>query len=446
MSQECYIWLYQINMGSVNKFLLVFLIFLLPSISVWSQGSKRLKKEQKELEAQIATTKTLLEKSKKNTKLSLEEVQLIERQVNYRERLLRNINNQIRSSELKIEQKQGRIAELKAEIEQMKRQYAELLLYAYKHRNKYGDLMFIFSSGTVEEAIKRKVYLEKLAEIQQKQLRLIKQNMKLLEEEIVDLDKEKEEQIVLADQKKKERAEIIKAKEEKEKIYERYKEKEEELLAELEQQKAQKAKLKREIQAAIQREIAAEQARLEKERAEAARRKKERENELNSNTPESPSNEDAEVFAATRENKLVGKNFAANKGKLPWPVEKGTITQNYGKNAHPTLRNVYTQNNGVDISAPKNANVRSVFKGEVTSVINIPGAGKVVIIKHGDFRSVYSNLQDVYVTKGTKVDTKTPIGSLLPNKSGNVSVAHFEIHQVKGSNVNQLNPNLWISQ
>ena len=122
MNPECYIWLYRINMESVNKFFIFLLVILLPSISAWSQGSKRLKKEQKELEAQISTTKTLLEKSKKNTKLSLEEVQLIERQVEYRERLLRNINNQIRSSELKIEEKQGRIAELNAEIEKMKRQ------------------------------------------------------------------------------------------------------------------------------------------------------------------------------------------------------------------------------------------------------------------------------------------------------------------------------------
>lgn len=445
MNVECYIWQYQTNMGSVNKVLFFLFLILIPLASAWSQGSERLKKEQKELEAQISTTKSLLEKSKKNTKLSLEEVQLIERQVEYRERLLRNINNQIRSSELKIEQKQGRIAKLEAEIEQLKRQYSELLLYAYKHRSKYGDLMFIFSSRSVEEAIKRKLYLEKLAEIQQKQLRLIKQNMKLLEEEIVSLDAQKKEQLVLADQKKEERAEIIKAKKEKEDVYERYKEKEADLLAELEQQKAQREQLRREIQAAIEREIAAEQARLEKERQEAERRKKEREENLNANTPEPVEEENNEYFVTTRENKLVGKNFAANKGKLPWPVEKGTITQNYGKNAHPTL-DVFTQNNGIDITAPKNANVRAVFDGEVTSVINISGAGKVVIIKHGDFRSVYSNLQDVYVTKGTRVDIKTPIGSLLPNQSGNVSVAHFEIHQVKGASVSQLNPNLWISQ
>lgn len=430
-------------MESVNRLIFVLFIFLIPLTQVWSQGSERLKKEQKELESQIATTKSLLEKSKKNTKLSLEEVQLIERQVNYRERLLSNINNQIRSSELKIEQKQGRIAMLTAEIEQLKSQYAELLLYAYKHRSKYGDLMFIFSSKNVEEAIKRRLYLEKLAEIQKKQLRLIKQNMKLLEDEIIKLDEEKEEQLVLAEDKKQERAEIIKAKKEKEEIYEKYKAKEDDLLAELEQQKLQKEKLKREIQAAIQKEIAAEQARLEKLRLEAERRRKEREE--NSSTTTETAEVETVDFKEMKEAELTGIDFATNKGRLPSPVQKGEVTQGYGKNAHPTLP-IYTQNNGIDISTAKNANVRSVFKGEVTSVINISGAGKVVIIKHGDYRSVYSNLQDVYVTKGTKVGVKTPIGSLLPNKSGSLSVAHFEIHHVQGSKVVQLNPSLWISQ
>jgi septal ring factor EnvC (AmiA/AmiB activator) len=417
-------------------------------MTAWSQGSERLRKEQKELEARISTTKTLLEKSKKNTKLSLDELRLYERQVNDREQLLRNINNQIRSSELKIEQKQTRIAELQAEIEQLKGQYAELLIYAYKKRSKYGDLMFIFSAESVEEALKRKVYLEKLAEIQKKQLRLIKQNMKLMEEAILILDEEKKEQLVLAGKKKAERAEIIEAKKEKEKVYEQFKAQEEDLLSQLEIQRKQKAKLKEEIQAAIQRELAAERARLEKQRLAEERRRREAQQAAGGSQRNTPieKEEDNLALVTTAENKLTGTNFAANKGKLPWPVESGTITQGYGKNPHPTLPGVYTQNNGVDMSAPRNANVRAVFQGEVTSVINIPGAGKVVIIKHGDYRSVYSNLQDVYVTKGSKVELKTPIGSLLPNPSGNISVAHFEIHQVKGTSVIQLNPDLWISK
>lgn len=436
-------------MKGVNKIALLFFIFLFAaSTSLWSQqGSQRLKNEQSALEKQIETTKTLLAKSKQNTRLSLDEVNLIERQVEFRERLLRNIDNQIRSSELKIEQKEGRIQELNAEIERLKKQYAQLLLYAYKKRNKYGDLMFIFSAKNVEEALKRKLYLEKLAEIQQKQMRLIQQNTVLLKDEIKELDEEKKKQLELSGQKRIERAEIIKTKKAKEEIYKRFKEQEDELLKELRKQEEDKERLKQEIAAAIQKEIAAERARLEKERREAEARRKAEEAKKAAKTPtvEEPKKEEKE-FLLTAESVLIGENFASNKGKLPWPVEKGTITQNYGKNKHPSLPNVYTQNNGVDISTPKNANALAVFKGEVTSVINIPGAGKVVIIKHGDYRTVYSNLQDVYVTKGSMVNTKTPIGSLLPNPTGDISVAHFEVHHVKGNSVIQLNPNLWIAK
>jgi len=457
MIQEYYIYQFRINMKSVSKFLVfTFVILFSASAPLWSQpGSQRLKNEQKALEQQISTTKTLLEKSQKNTLLSLEEVNLIERQVEYREKLLRNIDNQIRSSELKIEQKEGRIQELNAEIERLKKQYAELLLYAYKKRNKYGDLMFIFSAKTVEEALKRKLYLEKLAEIQQKQMRLIQQNAVLLKDEIKDLDDEKKQQVELSGQKRIERAEIIKTKKAKEEIYKRFKEQEDELLKELRKQEEDKERLKQEIAAAIQKEIAEEQARIAKaKREEEARRIAEAKRKAAAapkdvKTPtvekEVPKKVEKE-FSLTAESAIIGENFASNKGKLPWPVEKGTITQNYGKNSHPTLPGVYTQNNGVDISTPKNANVLAIFKGEVTSVINIPGAGKVVIIKHGDYRTVYSNLQDVYVTKGSIVNTKTPIGSLLPNSAGDISVAHFEVHHVSGNSVSQLNPNLWIAR
>jgi len=145
----------------------------------------------------------------------------------------------------------------------------------------------------------------------------------------------------------------------------------------------------------------------------------------------------------TKESAALNKSFEGNKGKLPWPVDKGSITESFGRNAHPTLDNVFTNNNGVDISASKGASVRAVFEGEVTSVLNIPGAGKVVIIKHGNYRTVYSNLQDTYVKIGSKVTTKQAIGTLLVTEG--LSVAHFEIHQVVGTTSVALNPSLWIT-
>lgn len=432
----------------IKKICCCLLIFLGVTQLVFAQkkDSERLKNEQKRLEQQIATTKTLLAASKEKTQVSLQEVQLIDQQVKYREQLLNNIDNQIKASDLKIRQKNQTIDQLAYEIEKLKQQYADLLIYAYKRRNKYGELMYIFSANSVEEAIKRKLYLEKLTEIQKKQLRLIQQNMALLENEIEALDEQKKVKLALANQKRKERADILEAKNEKEKIYKELKGQEEEMLAALRKQELQQKQLDDEIKAAIEREIKEEQDRLAAlvKAAEDDRKRREKEGIAGVATPDESAT--PTPFMPTKEAELIGKNFSSNRGRLPWPVESGSISKNFGRHPHPFLEGIITENNGIDISTPKNAVVRAVFDGEVTSVINIPGVGKVIIVKHGNYRTVYSNIQDVYVTKGTAVTTKMALGSLLPSSDGSISVAHFEIHEVKGNEIKKLNPNLWIAK
>ena len=429
-------------MNVAIKHIILFIAFGFPLLVYSQKGSERLKKEQEQLQRQIETTKSLVDQSRKQTKLSLEEVQLIDRQVKYREQLLNNIDNQIKASELRIKQKEQSITQMSSEIEQLKKQYADLLLYAYKKRNKYGAMMYIFSASSIEEAIKRKLYLEKLSEIQKKQLKLIRQNMEILSEEIESLAKEQENKLLLADQKREERKEIIKTKKEKEQIYEAFKTKENEILAELKLQEEKNNKLKQEIQKAIQREIAEEQARIEKARREAeAKRRAEAEKEGKTIGPE----EDVAniPFVTTKEVALAGANFAANRGKLPWPVEKGTITQNYGKNPHPTIQNVFTQNNGIDISTIDNAEVRSLFKGVVRSVLTVPGTNNVVIIRHGNYLTVYANLSHVYVRQGDIVDTKQLVGRVFTNDNeANTSVLHLEIWEEN----TKLDPVIWLSQ
>jgi septal ring factor EnvC (AmiA/AmiB activator) len=219
------------------------------------------------------------------------------------------------------------------------------------------------------------------------------------------------------------------------------------LNTQLREDERKKEVLKQRISAAIKKEIAEAEAKRKKAEAEAAKKK-------TSSTPATAGKDNSPgpsapkatpVFTETKESVAMGKSFEGSKGRLPWPVDKGSITERFGKNAHPTLDNVYTNNNGIDISAPKGAQVRAVFEGEVTSVLNIPGAGKVVIIKHGNYRTVYSNLQETYVKIGSKVNTKQSIGTLLPKEDSSVSVAHFEVHVVNGTMVQCLNPSLWIS-
>ena len=436
-------------MNSVNK--LVAICVLLFSWTVSAQStSEKLKNEQNRLEKKINNTRSLLDKTKNNAEASLNELRLIDNQIKYREELVMNFDNQVRTAEVKVIEKDKEIRELTDKLARLKQQYRFLLLYAYKHRNKFGKLMYIFSSDSYNEAIKRGNYLERIADIQQKQFLIIRQHQGLIKEEIEEIRKEKEYKLVVLQEKKKEKSEIERDKRKQEEVYRKFKQEENKLLAQLKEDERKKENLKQKINAAIQKEIAEAEAKRKKAEAEAAK-KKTTSTAGGTTTTSKPENTSGSsekkevVFTETKESQALNKSFEGNKGKLPWPVDKGSITEGFGKNPHPTLDNVFTNNNGIDISTPKGAQVRAVFEGEVTSVLNIPGAGKVVIIKHGNYRTVYSNLQDTYVKIGSKVSTKQSIGSLLVKDGSSVSVAHFEIHQVVGTTVQCLNPSLWIN-
>lgn len=444
-------------MKNVSK--LILCLFTLVGMQLHAQNTtEKLQKDRAILEKKIENTKLLLEKTKGAKAASLSELQIINNQVRFREELVRNFDLQVRGADLTIKQKREQIRELNDKIDRLKEQYKKLLIYAYKHRSKYNKLMFIFSSDSYYEAIKRNKYLGRLAEIQKKQFLIIQQHKGLINREIGKVEVEKETKMLVLNEKQKERAAILADKRKQEQVYGKFKQEESKLLAEMLADQRKKESISRQIDAAIKREIAAAEARQRKEEAaraeKAAKAAKEAEERRKANelankptekakpTPEKP----VVVLTETKEAELAGKSFEANRGKLPWPVAKGTITENYGKNPHPTFENVFTNNNGIDISAVKNASVRAVFEGEVTSVLNIPGAGKVVIIKHGNYRTVYTNLQSTTVSIGDKVTTKEVIGSLLSKDNSSLSVLHFEVHQVYGGNVQSLNPVIWITR
>mgnify|MGYP005988563515 CR=1 FL=1 len=425
-------------MTSANKTIATLVFVFLTGVFFAQVTSEKLKKEQEKLEQKINDTKLLLNKLTTNAESSLNELRIIENQVSFREELVRNFDNQVRGAQATIIDRQRQIHDLNKRIATMKKQYKALVLYAYKNRNKYGKLMYIFSSDNYYEAVNRKKYLDKIGELQEKQFFIIRQNEKLINEEIEEIGRTKEEKLAILNEKKKEKNAILKDKEKKKSVYQGFKSQEKEIRRQLIKDEKERENLKAKIAEAIRREIA-EAERKRKERARRLAEAKAKENAAKAQK------ETDLALAATKELNLVSQNFEANRGRLPWPVEKGSITESYGRNPHPTLDNVFTNNNGIDVSAPKNAEVRSVFDGEVTSVLNIPGAGKVVIIKHGDYRTVYSNLQDSYVSVGMKVKTKQAIGSLLLKPGNSLSVVHFEIHQVSGSSVKSLNPASWVT-
>ena len=445
----------------IKLFLLTF--FLGIHSAGWSQkNSEKLRKEQERLEKSISVTKGLLKKAKLNTEATLSELRVLENQVKYREELLKNFDSQIRSTELKIDQKQQQIIDLEEKLQHLIYQYKELLLYAYKHRSKEGQWMYIFAAKNYNEAVKRKKYLIKIAELQRKQKQIIVQHQRLISNEKTELEKEKQSKISIAEQKKIEKEDLLVDKKEQEINYDKLKKAENKLAAEMKLIENKKIILKQRIKEAISAELAAEES-----RRKANERKNTQKNNTNvatQNTTNSKTNVKGEKSVTTSSNSIasetpkktitisetreveLNQNFESNRGRLPWPVERGTITEGYGRQPHPKLKEIYTNNNGVDISTHRNANVRSVFDGEVTSILSIPGAGKIVIIKHGNYRTVYSNLQEVYVGVGSKVKTKQAVGSLLSIDDEALSISHFEIHQVSNGQINRMNPSSWITR
>ncbi len=444
--------------------LLFFLFFF--SLSYGQSSQEKLKKEQQKLEKRISNTRALLSKVKSNSQASLNEIRLIENQIKSREALVRIFDNQVRMAEIKMVEKKQEVKRLKKRLSDLKRQYKKMVLYAYKHRSNYGRVMYLLSAENYNEAMKRNRYLKKVAGVQKKQAALIKQHQALIAEEITNISLEKDSKVLALEEKKQERELITKDKTKKEKSYEKFKKEEQNLLTQLKADERKKAEIKQRIDSELRQEIAREQAR-QREREKARQEEEKRlanagttapkastgsgtkPQESPKTTPKTSAAEPARpktvTYTESTEGSAVGKSFEVNRGRLPWPVEKGSITERYGTNPHPTLAGVFTNNNGIDITCPKYARVRSVFEGEVTSVFSINGAGKFVVIKHGAYRTVYGNMQETYVSVGSKVSSKQAIGSLLADDSG-VSICHFEIHSVAGGLTKSLNPSLWIGR
>ncbi len=447
------------------KFVISLFLFFVVQFGFSQTNSKSLKKEQQQLESKISNTKKLLKQVKSNQQNSLNAIRLIDNQIKSREDLVRIYDIQVRAAEIEIIEKKQRINRLKERISNLKTQFRSMMIYSYKHRGNHRNIMFILSSQNYNEAYKRNNYLKKLAEIQKKQVAIIKQNQKVIYSDIQTINNNKQEKLSIIEEKKTEKKLIEIDRGVKQQTFNKFKQEEKNLFTQLEVAERKKQNLKQEIAKAIKLEILVEQKKQEeiakKERAKKEKAEKEKieklaneektivnteikKEKLESKSIENTENKIVSTYTEPKESIALGKNFQLSKGLLPWPVNSGSITEKYGKNPHPTLNGVITNNNGIDITCTIGSNVRAIFGGEVSSIFSIQGAGKVIIVKHGNYRSVYSNIKDTYVKIGAKVATKQNIGSLI--QEGNISICHFEIHQVINGVTQSLNPSLWISK
>lgn len=379
--------------------------------------SDRLKKDQKELQKKIKLTEQLLESTKENKSNLSENLNLLDRKIQYRQDLLNNLDIQLSQLDAQIANLEIDILELEKQIQQHKEQYKLMIVQAYKMRSSHASLLFILSSESFNQANKRLEYLDQLKKYREDQIRKIQSAKEELEAKLAELKSKREEKEKLIGQKSNETKRYVNDREYQKKTIQELQGKEKQLKDELEKQRKKNRELQHAITAAINKEILAE-------------RKK--------NNEKPPSESD------TKEIQLSNKGFEANKGRLPMPVKSGTVTRGFGRQPHPIYSTVYTNNDGIDITTVKGSTVRAVYGGEVSSIVVIGGAGKAVIIKHGNYRTIYSNLQETYVAAGDKVTARQEIGALLINPSGN-SVSHFEIRKVSGNNVSIINPTYWLN-
>ena len=401
-----------------NKCIAIFCLggLVLFSLTLSAQSKKDLERKKKQLQKEISLTNRLLKETEKNKELSVDELLKLRSKINARANLISTMNVEIRVINKEVNSLEQNIKELENEIGRLKKEYAKIIYYAFKHRNTYDKIMFVFAAKDINQAYKRLKYIQQYTEYRKSQAKAIIDTQVSLKKKIEELQKVKQKNAALILLQEQEQQQLSAERLEQENVVKKLQGKEQELKEKLKK----KEEAKRKLQKAIERIIAEE---IRKAR-EAAKK----------------SGTTSKGFPMTAEAKKLSNSFASNKGKLPWPVVKGIITARFGKHPHPVLAGIVINNNGIDISTTKGAMARAIFNGEVSSVAIIPGEGKVVMIRHGEYLSVYSYMSEVFVKKGDKITTKQDLGVLVNESGKNKTQVHIEIW--KG--MTKLNPEYWI--
>lgn len=374
----------------------------------------------------------MLLETKKKEKATLNQLEILNTQIKTRSQLIQTINQEIDVVDTRITELNSTINTLQSEIEQMRIQYAQLVVASYKNRNTLDKLMYILASDGFEQAYKRMKYVQQFSVFRQKQVSLILKTQTILLGSLNELRNVKDEKEVLLGDKETEKKELEQDKQEEARVLLALKQKEKELVAQLRKKEEAARKLKKAIEDLIAKEIEAARKReeLERKKREAATGKKE----------EKTSTAKATELALTPEAANLANEFSRNKGTLPWPVEQGFISKAFGTHPHPTLKNITVNNTGIDITTQKNAKARAVFRGEVKMKFSVPGMGNAVIVSHGDYYTVYTNLEDVFVRVGDKISTKQEIGTVMSNEVEEKTELHIEIYKGKM----RLDPQEWL--
>ena len=393
------------------KILSATIFFLILCSISFGQSISDLQKKKQDAANEIEYTTRLLKEAQKSERSSLNRLRLLNNRINQRNTIIASTNSEIIIYQQFIDNNSMVIDMLNTDIEQIKNEYAELIRSAYRNRNAYDNILFLLSAENVNQAHRRFLYLKRYTSYRENQAEVISAIQLVLNEKIVKLEQQKVTKQQLIYETQNETKQLSKEKSQQNSEYKKLQNEQRKLRQKLKQQQRVEQQLEREIQRIIE-----EEARKSRESGGSG-------------------------FALTPEQKLTGDNFAQNKRRLPWPVERGIVIEHFGIHRHPVLTNIQIKNNGINIATEIGSKVRAVFNGEVSRVFGISGGNTAVIIRHGKYLSVYSNLREVVVKKGDKVSTKQNIGTVYFDKDdGSKSVLKFQIwHESQ-----KLNPENWI--
>lgn len=417
----------------MSKKLLTILFFCFAS-QLWCQITQEQLEERKaKIQAEIREKEELLKSMKTKEKSVINQLLIQKEKIGLKEKLIRTTESQTKILSNDIYVNQLKINQLNRDLEKLREDYAEMIRKSYKSRSEQSKLMFLLSSENFFQAYKRLQYMKQYASFRKMQAEEIKSKSQELEVHNKVIGEQKSEKEKLIEENERERKELEKEKQEQEKIANQIKKDKGKIAAEIKKKQQETRRIDAQIQKLIRDAIAAANKKTAAAKAKA--------NPKTTTAADTKKTETSTKIVLTPEGQLVANNFRANKGRLPWPVEKGAVSLPYGDQPHPVYKTLTVHNSGVEISTENGANARAVFNGEVANVIVLSPVNKAVMIQHGDYFTVYQNLSSVSVSKGDKVSTKQSLGKIRTNGETGKTVLKFMILQ----NTTYNNPASWLS-
>lgn len=392
---------------------ILFVVFFLLSLSVVSQTRKELEAQRKELQEQVNQIRKLLSQTRSVEKTELEELNELNLQINAQVKLVKAFNAETRALNREITSNEKEIKSLADELKTLKEDYGEMIYKSYKSKSQNSRVMFLLSSANFHQAYKRLQYMKQYTDFRKTQgVQISKKSDKLLVLNDT-LNIRKKEKEVLAKESKIAQKEIEKRKEQQQEVVTKVKKQEKKYISQIKKKQREERKIDKKIEKIIRDAIA---------------------------KSNKGSGKKSSGFAMTSEAKILAKKFEGNKGKLPWPLKKGVVSRRFGKQPHPTMPGITVTTAGVYILTEKGMNARAIFNGEVMAIQKTSGNRKAIYIRHGNYITIYSNLETSLVKKGDKVTTKQVIGKVYTDKISKKTTLKFQLRK----NVQQLNPASWI--